>query len=519
MTLLIASIVVENFAELRVRAELAWARGADAVELRIDEYGGDPAQIAGYLKANADHTWIITCRKAEEGGHFRGSTAERLSKLVGVTRGTDAYIDFELADWQLSDDVRRHVRRVCGRTGGAGHRLILSAHDFSGTPPGVSDTINDMLGAPDGTVGKVVYKPGHISDTFAALDLMHEHRGTVTAIALGEDGLWTRILAKKLGAFGSYCALDELSATAPGQVSIEELIERYRWPQIDRSTKVFGVIGDPVAHSMSPLLSNRWFAQVGINAVYLPLRVGREGDGLRRFLDGCARRPWLNIGGFSVTIPHKVGALQWVGNGADQTSLRVGAVNTLSLSDRRMQGHNTDCLAAVCSMADALGCLPVELSGLTVDVLGTGGAARAGVYGLAVFGCRVTIYGRSPEKTRRLAEEFDAQTAPWEDRGRRSGHVLINCTSLGMWPEVHASPMPPEGFAGCRLVFDLIYNPLQTRLLRDATDTGCVTLNGLDTFVRQAAAQFELWTRRSPDAKDAAELVAREVGKRAGLPA
>ncbi|MGB2985034.1 MAG: type I 3-dehydroquinate dehydratase, partial [Phycisphaerae bacterium] len=515
MTLLITPIMAENLEDLKTRAERAWAGGAEAVEVRIDTYPGDPAQLAEYLKTHGDRTWIVTCRSADEGGHFHGDAMERVSRLVAAARGTDAYVDFELADWRKSSEVRQKVRLASARADGTGHRLILSAHDFSGPPDNLGALVKEMADVGDAAEGKVAYRTRHICDTFDALDWMHERGRVFTVIAMGDDGLWTRVLAKKLGAFATYCALDDESATAPGQVTLDEMFNRYRWSAIDASTRVFGVIGDPVAHSMSPLLFNHWFADAELNAVYLPLRVSGKDDHIRRFLDGCCERPWLDIGGFSVTIPHKTSALRWAGDGADWMARRLGASNTLSFHDRGVKAYNTDCHAAVSSVADALGCSRVNLAGLSVDVLGAGGAARAALYGLPMFGCKVTVYGRSPQKTRRLADEYDAQAAVWDERVHRGGEVLINCTSVGMWPEVDASPMPANSLSGCRLVFDLIYNPLETQLLRDAAEAGCATLNGLDMFVRQAAMQFALWTGRSPDTQHARDMLRREIVSRA----
>ncbi|MCH7883827.1 MAG: hypothetical protein IIC01_01130, partial [Planctomycetes bacterium] len=163
-----------------------------------------------------------------------------------------------------------------------------------------------------------------------------------------------------------------------------------------------------------------------------------------------------------------------------------------------------------------LDCPPSQLTGLTVDVLGAGGAARAVLYGLSMFGCDVTIFGRSLDKARRLADEHGARAAAWEDRAGRKGKVLINCTSVGLWPRVNESPMPQDSLDGCRLVFDLVYHPLQTQLLRQADQAGVQTLNGLDMFIRQAAMQFELWTSKAPDRGRAYRIVADEIRRYAG---
>ena len=514
MSLLVTSIAVEKLADLQQRAEAAWVGGSGAVEVRIDTFEDDPAKLGAYLAENAEHTWIITCRSAEEGGHFRGDTRGRVSRLIAAARGTSAYVDFELADWRRSSNIRQKVHLAAGTGDDSRSRLLLSAHDFQGVPVALEDLMKEALNTSGVRAAKVAYRAGDIDDSFPALDLMHRYGPAAVAVAMGEDGLWSRVLAKKLGAFATYCTLDEASATAPGQLTLGEMVERYRWPQIDKSTRVFGVLGDPVAHSMSPLLFNRWFAEVDVNAVYLPLRVRGGEDGLKRFLHGCMERPWLDLGGFSVTLPHKSAALCWLGDAVDPSVKAIGALNTLAIRGGKVTGHNTDARAAIESMIRALGCSREELAGLSVDVLGAGGVARAVLAGLGEVGCAVTVYGRSPERTSDVAAGFDCRAAAWEDRINRSGKVLINCTSIGMWPDVEASPMPPGALAGNRLVFDVVYNPAQTRLLKEAVEVEAIPLGGLDMFVRQAAMQFELWTGQVPDTTEALDLVARELRRR-----
>jgi len=510
MTLLVTSIQVESVGDLASRAERAWTDGADAVEVRMDAFDGDPSALAEYLQAHRERKWIVTCRSAEEGGCFHGDTMERVSRLIAGARGTGAYVDFEVADWRRSDNIRQKIGLAAAAADGQSRRLILSSHDFERRPEGLEGITHEMIDT-HRAVAKVAYHSSHIVDSFAALDLMHEFGSSVIAVCMGEEGLWTRVLAKKLNAFASFCALAADEATAPGQTTLGEMIGSYRWKNFDRSTKVYGVLGDPIAHSMSPFLFNRWFADSGINAVYLPMRVGANDDGLARFLNGCTERPWLDIAGFSVTLPHKFTARQWVGEGADHLSQWVGAVNTLAFGGGQPAGHNTDCYAAITSLCHALRCDRSDLVGLTVDLLGAGGASRAIVEGLRECGCRMTVYGRTPQRMKSFVEECGVTAAAWEDRATRRGEVLINCTPVGMWPKVNESPMPADALGGCRLVFDMIYRPFQTQLLHDAATAGCVALNGLDMFVRQAAMQFEIWTGRAPDLQQARDLATRRI--------
>ena len=514
MTLLAVSIQVDRLHDLDSCAQQAWSQGAEAIELRIDTFQDNPAELADYLRNHSDRTWIVTCRSAAEGGRFEGRLDERVVLLSAAVRGTGVSIDFEWADWSKNDDLAQRITSVDSHTSDSVPRIILSSHDFKSCPDNMNDRMDAMISGEGVVAAKIAYQARHICDSFEALDLMHEYGPRASVIAMGEDGLWTRILSKKFDSFATYCALQADRATAPGQITLHEMVHEYRWPDINESTRVFGVIGDPVSHSMSPPLFNRWFAQTGMNAVYLPLRVASNGDCLQRFLDGCCARSWLDIGGFSVTLPHKSAALHWVGDAADSMARWIGALNTLVFQDEAVKGYNTDCYAAMSSVTDALGCDRSDLSGMIFDVLGAGGSARALLQGLREFGCRVTVYGRSLSKTQRVAEEFGFTAASWDERIHGHGEVLINCTPVGLWPKGQISPMPVEALSGYRLVFDLIYNPLETRLLHFAKQVGAIALNGADMFVRQAAMQFELWTGQKPDRETAGKWMAAEMGKR-----
>ncbi|MBU0716699.1 MAG: type I 3-dehydroquinate dehydratase, partial [Planctomycetes bacterium] len=388
MTLLVTSIAPKNLAELKGRAERAWVGGAGAVELRLDAYDEDPVALARYLADHRDRTWIATCRSIDQGGQSSADPLERAEFLIAATCAGGALIDFEYADWQRFETAREALSHASASVPRDGPCFILSVHDFAGLPENIRDTVSAIRGVQPATVAKIAYGIRDICDSFAALDLMHEHGAGVVAIALGEAGLWSRVLAKKLGAFGTYCSLDATSATAPGQLALGAMIHRYRWPRITGSTKVYGVIGDPVLHSLSPLVFNRWFTDEGIDAVYLPLLVCNEAGCLEGFLEDCRQRPWLDLGGFSVTLPHKQAALRWAGSGADAAAVAVGALNTLVMRRGKIEGFNTDAPAAAASLEAALSCGPRELAGLPVDVLGTGGVARAVLAGLRGARCR-----------------------------------------------------------------------------------------------------------------------------------
>ncbi|MFQ5414268.1 MAG: type I 3-dehydroquinate dehydratase [Phycisphaerae bacterium] len=514
MTWLVTSIPVRNLDHLPRHADAAWSAGTDAVELRIDPFEGEPDALAAFVAAHRNRRLIVTCRGPEEGGAFTGTIADRAALLSAVATAGPAYIDVEATAWATSSDIRDAVRSAIAGAGRVG--LILSAHSFDHAPPDVTAIVRDITAVQDSTVAKVAYVASDAADNFPALDTLHNAATPTTASCMGDAGIVSRVLAKKLGGFATYVALTPDAATAPGQITLDTIKQLYRWDTIDAATRVFGVIGDPVAHSMGPHLFHRWFAQTGINAVYLPLLVRANGDGLTRWLTGCIKRPWLDVGGFSVTMPHKQAAAALVGSGVDRAATNIGAVNTIVLRDGRLLGYNTDARAAAQSIAAALGCTAPELDGVTVDVLGTGGAARAVVSGLCDAGAQVTVYGRSPDRTAAVADACACTPAAWHDRAASTADVLVNCTSIGMSPDTDATPMPTADL-GCRaLVFDVVYNPMETKLLTDARLAGAATLSGVDMFVRQAAMQFELWTRHAADVESGRAVVVERLRRMTG---
>ncbi len=518
MTRLCVSLTGSTCRRMIEDMQAAAAAGADMVELRLDcldEW--DPSGIDMLLGAASRFPGevLATCRRAAEGGHCDEDETVRVSRLehVGLSDAID-YIDFEYESLRASPNIRQKIALVCGsRHGPAGRpkrKLILSKHEIEATPPWYTLRFTlDAMGREGADVVKLACRAGSIVDALHMLDALHYSvpaRPTV-ALAMGEAGLITRVLARKLGAFLSFAALEEGREAAPGQVSIERMRGLYRWDAIGPETRVYGVIGCPVAHSMSPAIMNAAFAAAGIDAVYLPLRVEPGFEALAAFLTGVLRRPWLHMRGFSVTIPHKQDLLRFVDRRdgvVEPLARRIAAANTLVIepgehldgADAKVSAYNTDYRGALEALCEGLACRPEDLRDTPVAVLGAGGVSRAIVAGLRDWGCRVTIFNRTRDKAEALAAEFGAQARPIEDCARHDARVVVNGTSLGMWPDVDASPLPPEGLAGRPLVFDTVYNPMETRLLREARERGCATVDGVAMFVRQAAAQFELWTGR-----------------------
>jgi 3-dehydroquinate dehydratase/shikimate dehydrogenase len=469
----------------------ARAEGADLVECRLDYLDRPDPPAVQTLLAGRPLPVIVTCRPARQGGRFAGEESRRLALLSEAARLGAEYVDLELDALPAGADLVGLVRGGDSRT-----QVILSHHDLAGRPADL-DEIVSRLEASGADVVKVAFAASGPEDALAALAVLRRCTKPAIALAMGECGAASRILAGKFGAFGTFAALEEGAESAPGQLTLQEMKRLYRWQAIGPGTRVYGVIGCPVAHSVSPAVHNAAFAAAGVDAVYVPLRIEPGAENFNRFLDALVNAPWADFGGLSVTIPHKENALARVGAGAvDELSRRIGAINTIRLeASGGLRGWNTDYAAAINALCSAMNIAREDLAARKVAVVGAGGAARAVVAALAHYRAEVAIHNRTASRAQRLAEEFGCSAAGLEELGRTSAQVLVNCTSVGMHPEVEQSPLeriPPA----VKVVFDTVYNPAQTRLLRLAAAAGCRCVSGVEMFVNQAVAQFEIWTGR-----------------------
>lgn len=515
MTYLIAPISGNDPDEVRQRAHAALDAGADVIELRLDLAGPLTADDVRAFRQTmpAGAPLILTIRSAAEGGAWDGGDDDRVSRLIELGPLAD-YIDVELVLWQRSANIRQKIGLALRRAGhvsqhagqeeieeAAPRRLILSRHDHTGRPASLHADLLTMCSEPLCDVPKVAWRARTVRDNFEAFELMRESPRPVLAICMGSHGAASRVLAKKFGAFGTFSSLAVGLETAAGQLTIEEMLRRYRWHTIDERTEVYGLIGEPIAHSLSPAVHNAGFDAAQVNAVYLPFEVSPGYEPFKAFMVEALARPWLDLRGLSVTIPHKENAMRFLretGGDIDETAARIGAVNTIRIEEGgRLIGRNTDYAAALACICHVLGCEPSALKGKRVGVLGAGGVARAVVAALTAHHAEVAVFNRTPAKAAALASEFGCRDRPWEQRGQPGVNLIVNCTSVGLWPAVGESPLPTEALDPPMAVFDTVYRPVQTRLLQDARDRGCATMDGLAMFLHQAQAQFQLWTGRA----------------------
>jgi len=495
MTHLCVPIFVRSAEQAQRDAALAAERGADLVELRIDTM--TDAEAVKALVKSVRLPAIVTCRSPDEGGESQLPDAQRLGLLLAAAEAGASYCDVELAAVKAngwSGPQQPRDRRV---------GWIYSSHDFKTRPSDLTRIFVD-LAEEKCDIAKVVWTARSLRDNVEAFDLLLQKHKPTVALCMGEAGALSRILAKKFGAFCTFAPLESAGATAPGQIAIDALKNLYRWDIQNADTKVYGVVGWPIAHSMSPAIHNAAFADAGLNAVYVPLLVEGSYESFKAFMETFLNFAPLHLSGLSVTLPHKENALRYVqekGGEIDPLAQRIGAVNTIVIEGGKLKAFSSDYAAILDSITASLGITREDLKGRRVAVLGAGGTGRTAVAALAHYGATVVIYNRTFDKAAALAEEFNGQTgkvvaAKMEKLCDSCCEIILNATSVGMSPKVDASPLgenPPK-LSAEHLVFDTIYNPIETKLLRAAREAGAKTITGVEMFVRQAAAQFEAWT-------------------------
>lgn len=474
MTLVAVPIAAASPDGLIPLAQAAQAQGADLVEVRLDtcqSLGADPlacARVSGALALPV----LATARHRCENGTWQGDEAARGQVLAAAAAAGATYVDVELARWS---EVSPHLGPLPG-----GCRLILSYHDFTGLGDNLSGRIAEMRA--EGALPKIAITAHDAADLDVVQRLYAEANGRdLIAIAMGEHGAPSRQLAGAWGAFLTFARLDGDGGSAPGQPTVKELLEVFHLRRQHRGMPVYGVIGSPIAHSLSPHLHNTCFQAAGLDAIYARFRV----EDAAAFWRACGG--WIQ--GLSITIPHK-SALMPLMDRLDPLARQVGVMNTVYRDGGITVGGTTDATAIAACIA-AAGHGPAA----RVLVLGAGGVAQAAACALAGRGATVAIHNRTHARAVELAARCGG-TALDADQARAWPYeVLLNGTAVGMkapddtpWPHPHRTGTT---------VFDTVYTPRDTRLLREARATGCTVIDGVQMFARQAAEQFQLWTGQS----------------------
>jgi 3-dehydroquinate dehydratase / shikimate dehydrogenase len=506
-------VVIGRTRHRMVQAEIQEAakQGARLIEVRLDYIAKAPE--FNRLLENKPCPLMATVRRPVDGGTWKGTEEARLALLrQAIVAGFD-WVDLET---DVIDSIRR-FRAV---------KRIVSYHNMREMPVDL-EKIHSQMCKQDADIVKIAVRAQNPRDNLRVLKLLKAPLKPTIAFCIGDLGFPSRILGAKFGAPFAYCAFNKERTLAPGLPSYQDLKQTYRYPSINADTLIFGVIGDPVAHSLSPLIHNQAFANLGINAVYLPFRVPR--NELQNFLKAFES---LQVRGYSVTIPHKEEAAS-LARHKDQAVTRVEAANTLIHGKDGYHAYNTDFIGFLDSLKAQMGPIgtnPTGLTGFTTQpteriavvprldsrvalVLGAGGVARAVVHALVNEGALVTIANRTVERARNLAEQARCRFVEWSARHSVLADVVVNCTSVGMHPELDVSPLHPSYYRQGLVVYDTVYTPEQTLLVKEARQRGCEVITGVDLFIRQAALQVQLFTGRA-----APMDLLRQVVKRALSP-
>ncbi len=476
------SLCPENAGELAGLIKKA-EEFADVIEVRFDFL--QPREITAAL-ALLDSTkpLLITFRPEEQGGKANIDLAERLkfwNSLDTGGVGNKLWFDNEP---DLANILQWHP----------GHTVIRSFHDFSGVPDDLNTLYNELSSKDE--VLKIACSIDEITDAIPIWKLFEKARSEhirFIPIAMGESGKWTRILGTAHGAFMTYASLSSESKTAPGQISAQEMKDIYRVTELTENTDVYGIIGGNTTYSLSPFLHNAAFKASKLNSVFVPLQVADLDRFMQRMAAPASREIELNFKGFAVTNPHKQSIMRHLDH-IDETAATIGAVNTVKIEDGKFHGFNTDAQGFIEPLKNIFG----DLKAMNAAIFGAGGAARACIYALKQHGADVTLFARDMQKSRALADEFDITTVQLTTENRllkTAFDIIVNATPLGTNGDLaNETIATAEHLQGVKLVYDLIYDPAETRLMHEARSVDIPVIGGLDMLVAQGSMQFKIWT-------------------------
>ncbi len=448
---------------------------ADVIEIRFDCLRPEETgRLLGHLKVLGKEI-LATLRPLEQGGKRRLTMQERVEfwrSAVPRLDGVNFLIDREF-DLALPSDLDPK-------------RIIVSNHNFEG-----KDWKLPFDLAPANTL-KLAITVEDAVDAISIWRLLDDGIvGGVIPIAMGEAGKWTRILGLAHGAPMTYASLDRGDETAPGQISARDLRDVFRVKELNKQTDVYGIIAGNTSYSMSPYMHNAAFKHDRMNAVFIPMQVRDLDTFMRRMVASGTREVDLNLRGFSVTNPHKQSIMKYL-DSVEETAQKIGAVNTVKIEDGKLMGFNTDAHGFIAPLKNIFG----DLADARVTVAGIGGAARACVYALKQEGAEVTVLARDAVRAAAFAEEFAIRSATLATGyGLPGTDVLVNATPIGtIGGDEGEAIATADELSSAMLVYDLVYNPEETELLRRAKIAGAKTLGGMEMLIAQGAHQYLIWT-------------------------
>ena len=462
---------------------------ADFLELRLDlmkDYD------LGALLQAATKPCIVTNRTKREGGQFAGTEEERVNILKKAMDAGAEYVDIETS---TPKELLKPFLESDHKS-----KIILSYHNFTDTPEELEHLYKIMCEMPADVI-KIVTYARDITNNLAVFKLIYRAKKDdkkIIALCMGERGEISRILSPLLGGFLTFGSLETGKESAPGQITAVKLRDIYRVGDKRDLFKIYGVIGNPISKSMGYLIHNRAFKETGSSDIYVPFLV----DNVEKFFKGFS--PYFE--GLSVTMPFKEDIMAVIDE-VDETARKIGAVNTVVRDGEGWKGYNTDCTGAVKALEEH-----IDLSGKKVLIIGAGGTAKAIGHGVREKGAKITVtYNKNKERGTQLAKELGAEVVNVQDAGEEEVDVLINCSPVGMNPDVEATPISSRHLRKGMIVFDSVYNPPETRLIRDAKAAGCTAISGIELFINQAVGQFELWTGQKAPANPMRDVVVKTI--------
>lgn len=487
------AITATDAADLVDRAETVLRDNA-LLELRLDHLK-NPMSALGRLRRLAeirpDAILIATCRRVEGGGRFHGTVEAQIEVLRKATESGCLAVDVEIESAEAMSSAEWEELR-------ARAAIILSSHDYKCTTK--LEEMFARMRAFNADFYKLIGTATCLHDNVLMTRFLGQHSSEYPMVGacMGEEGMLSRVLGIRAGGAFTFGSTGHGKETAPGQPTYRELRDFYRIDQIEPVTKVYGIGGDPVSHSMSPWVMNSAFRRENVNAVYLPLLAKGLDDLLRTTTD-------LPLDGLSVTMPYKQAIVEHLDN-SDVLTQSTGACNTIVRGkDGRLFGFNTDVYGIVAAIEPR-----VPLQGARVLVLGAGGAARAAVFGLRAKGAEVSILNRTAATALTLAKQSGSNTVKRSELPKLSFDIIFNATPVGMGADV-STPLE-EHELNALWVFDSVYNPIETRLLKLAQSKGCGTISGAEMYVHQAARQFEIWTGKPAPIDLIRQVLLRQLG-------
>jgi 3-dehydroquinate dehydratase / shikimate dehydrogenase len=491
------AIIGSSASEMMEKAS-AIQRENSFLEFRLDYLEKPLAalpKLKQFLTDNTAITAVATCRRKENGGRFPGSSSAELDILCKAAEAGFHLVDLEL---QTAEALKKGDIQKLRETGVA---LIISYHDFTGTRD-LDEVYKRMEPfAPD--FAKIVPTAKALVDNVTLMRFIERmsDQANIVGFCMGDAGVISRILGVRAGSAFTFASATPGEETGPGQIAARTLIETYRIDQVDAATKIYGVAGNPIRSSLSPIMMNTAFRRETVNAVYLALQTNKITDLLKLVRE-------IPIQGLSITMPLKREVIPHLEQ-TDPLSAKIGAVNTIRLLDGKLYGFNTDVAGIVGPLEKRM-----QIRGAKILVLGAGGAARAAVYGLKDKGAEVFILNRTLETAQKLARQSGSKTLRKEALGKTPFDVIVNATPVGMAGNKVSNII--EGELNAKLVFDLVYNPLETPLIHQARKQSIPFITGIEMFIQQGARQFEIFTGKPAPEEEMFRVVLHALRQQTG---